>query len=129
MGESMGVKINDKKPIIEKADSRNTDSVSVAFNNIFKKKNVEIVLVYIPNRETNIYTVIKQCSDVKYKIPSQVMVTKSVLKGGMQYSSNVWLKVNGKCGGYNFTTISPKSSLKNPLVYNFYYIRLLFLLV
>lgn len=121
-GKDMGIDITSDLPKVYKSDIRYIETIKEKFKEILNNDHhCQFVVVYIPNKSVEIYGQIKKASDYYSCIPSQVMVTKSLNKGGVIYMSNVWLKVNAKLGGINFTSVPPEVNFKNPLLYNLFY--------
>lgn len=113
----MGIDITSDLPKVYKSDLRSVENVKDKFKEILENDHhCQFVIVFIPNKQVDTYGQIKKGSDYYSSIPSQVMVTKNLNKGGAIYISNVWLKINAKLGGINFNCVPPEVNLKNPIV-------------
>ncbi|KAL1837895.1 hypothetical protein VTJ49DRAFT_3281 [Mycothermus thermophilus] len=64
-------------------------------------KNLDLLLIIIPDKISELYSSIKHCGDVKYGVRTVCCVGKSFAKRNDQYYANVALKVNLKMGGDN----------------------------
>lgn len=76
----------------------------------------QMLMVMIDNRDVDYYKHIKFCSDRKVGVISQVIVAASAgigrrnehkIRGRLQYTANVSLKINQKLGGKNVASATP----------------------
>ncbi|KAI4311295.1 hypothetical protein MLD38_036200 [Melastoma candidum] len=84
-------------------------------NNKTKGKELELLLVILPDNNGSLYGDIKRICETDLGLISQCCLTKHVFKITKQYLANVSLKINVKMGGRN-TVLLDAISCRIPLV-------------
>ncbi|XP_047310105.1 protein argonaute 10 [Impatiens glandulifera] len=83
--------------------------------NKFKGKELELLLVILPDNNGSLYGDIKRICETELGLITQCCLTKHVFKISKQYLANVSLKINVKMGGRN-TVLLDAISCRIPLV-------------
>ncbi|KAF9618614.1 hypothetical protein IFM89_002309 [Coptis chinensis] len=86
-----------------------------AASNKLKGKDLELVLVILPDNNGSLYGDLKRICETDLGLISQCCLTKHVFKINKQYLANVALKINVKMGGRN-TVLLDAISCRIPLV-------------
>ncbi|KAL5712495.1 Protein argonaute 10 [Ranunculus cassubicifolius] len=86
-----------------------------AASNKLKGKELELILVILPDSNGSLYGDLKRICETDLGLISQLCLTKHVFKINKQYFANVALKINVKLGGRN-TVLMDAISCKIPLV-------------
>ncbi|KAF2838610.1 Piwi-domain-containing protein [Patellaria atrata CBS 101060] len=83
--------------------SQGIEMVTTIWNTVGNKHKArpQILFFVLPDKNTDVYNMIKRACDCRYGVVSQCLQSAHVQKCQGQYISNVCLKVNVKLGGIN----------------------------
>jgi eukaryotic translation initiation factor 2C len=75
------------------------------------KSPPKAIVIFLPEKPSPFYGVVKRFGDVDKGVVSQVMITTKARKGNERYYHNVSLKLNVKLGGINSVLDQPSLSI------------------
>jgi len=118
IGREVGVDIGIKRENMWHQRSRE-DTVENDFEaivNEYKKINakLDLIMIIFPAKGGPIYDKVKLLGDIRFKIPTQCVLKRTLFKAGRinyQVVSNICLKINSKLGGVNHV-LAPSSRPK-----------------
>jgi hypothetical protein len=108
-GGSSGLSID--RPTLKKSNERDLEKDFVQlYTDLSKKGKPDIIMVFVPVKDSNIYATVKMLGDIIYGMPTQVILRKNTIIGPKsgQTIHNICLKLNSKLGGIN-QILSPAS--------------------